>query len=710
MKIKLSGLAALFAFFAAGQLYAQQPTPTPAPDETVKVTTSLVQMDVVVTDKSGVVVKGLEPEDFIITQDGKPQTITSVTFVDSNTAQRTRIVSTTSKIEKRAIPVRPANVRSRQGRIITFVLDDGNCLASPASLAMMRDDIKKFVDQKMQPDDRVAIYRTKGGSSLMQIYSSNKELLKRKLNKINLIVSGACNSAFEPLRDNSTLKATGTGAATFENEESKKARKDNEDRDRRNHVAGTIGVLNFVVERLKNVPQRKTLFLLSDGLLTKFDSDSYDALRDLADKAARASVVINTISAKGVTVSGMLMAQDEVLPGIINGPDNTGIASQERIDEERALNEGISYLAYATGGKFVRNSNDLAREVTRVLDSTTGYYLIAYEPDEETFSGKAFHKIDVKVTKPDLELSFRKGFYGRTEKETQTVYKSADSPLFQAISSPLDETGLDIQMTTLLGKDERAVGFVRLIVHIQGSDITFTDEPSGEKKAVFDVVAVILDEKGKIADEFNRTYPIRIPARGLSTVQRNGIDFSTDIPLKRSGIYTLRLALRDNNSKRLGTAGDLIDIPDPKSDKLLVSGLITSELSPDGQPKPFVGRPISAAFAPVFSLSAPSIRQFRSGSALPYVFTINNVRFDNSSASGRITKEVRLYRNGELIDTEAERPLETTGQSRAGINEHSGLKSLGDDLLPGEYALQVIIRDKVKNMVSSQSIDFEIID
>ena len=712
MKIRLSGFAALILFMGANQLIAQQPTPSPNPasDETVKVTTSLVQMDVVVTDKSGIVIKGLEPKDFVITQDGKPQTITSVTYVDSTTSERTRIESKTGKADKRVIPVPPANVRSRQGRIITFVIDDGNCLASPASLAMMRDDIKKFVDQKMQPDDRVAIYRTKGGSSLMQLYSSNKEALKRKLNKINLIVSGACNSAFEPLRDNSTLKATGSGAATFENEESKKARKDNEDRDRKNQIAGTVGVLNFVVERLKNVPQRKTLFLLSDGILANFKSETYDALRDLADKAARASVVINTISAKGLTVTGMLMAQDEVLPGIINGPDNTGIASQERIDEEKALNEGISYLAYATGGKFVRNSNDLAKEVTRVLDSTTGYYLVAYEPDEDTFSGKAFHKIDVKVTQPDLRLSFRKGFYGRTEKETQTVYKTPDSPLFQAISSPLDESGLDIQMTTLLGRDETAAGLVRMIVHIQGSDITFTDESSGEKKAVFDVVAVVMDEKGKVAEEFNRTYPIRIPARGLATVQSNGIDFSTDIVLNKPGMYTLRLALRDSNSKRLGTAGDLIDIPDPKSEKLFVSGLITSELTTDGKAKLISGRPINAAFAPVFSMTTPSVRRFRAGTAMPYIFTINNARPDGSTGTVRITKEIRLYRNGELISTEAEVAVETTGRpARSGIDE-SGITRLDPSYVPGEYALQVIIRDKVTNRVSSQSIDFEIVD
>jgi len=710
MKIRLAGLVTLIVLVGAARSFAQQATPTPAQDDTVKVTTSFVQMDVVVTDKSGTVVTGLRPEDFTISQDGKPQKITSLTYVDSTTAVRTRVELKGSKPDKQPVPVPPTSVRSNQGRIITFVVDDGNCLASTGSLAMMRDDMKKFIDQKMLPDDRVAIYRTRGGASLMQIYTSNKELLKRQLNKIILIAEGNCGSAFDTQRDNSTLKTTGKGAASFESDESKKSRQDNEAREVRNQVTGTLGVLNFVVDRLKNVPQRKTVFLLSDGIMAKFDSDTNDALQELADKAARASVVINTVSAKGLTVPGMLEARDEVLPGIGNGTDNTGPAEQARIDEEVALNSGISYLAYATGGKFSRNSNDLSREIARVLDSTTGYYLIGYEPDEDTFKGKSFHKIDVNVIKPELKVSYRKGFFGRTDKETQVVYKTPDSPLFQAISSPIEENGLDIQLTTLLGKDDGSANFVRTIFHVKGSDITFTDEQGGDKKAVFDVVAVVLDEKGKPVDEFNRTYPIRIPARGVATVQKNGLDFSSDITLKKAGLYTLRLAVRDNNSKRLGTAGDFIEIPNAKSDKLFVSGLITTELTPDGKPKPITGRPMNAAFAPVFSMSTPSIRQFRAGSMVPYIFTINNAKPENANGTVRITKEVRLYRNGQLIAPEEETPIETAGrQTKSGIEE-SGIKRLEASFAPGEYALQVIIRDKVANRVSSQSIDFEIID
>src|SRR5512132_2542569 len=62
---------------------AQQPTP-PEVDaqDVVRITTNLVQVDVVVT-KDGKPVKNLQPDDFEIFEDGKPQAITNFSFISN---------------------------------------------------------------------------------------------------------------------------------------------------------------------------------------------------------------------------------------------------------------------------------------------------------------------------------------------------------------------------------------------------------------------------------------------------------------------------------------------------------------------------------------------------------------------------------------------------------------------------------------------------
>ncbi len=65
----------------APQSVQQAPPPPPAaPPQSIKVTTNLIVEEVSVKDKSGKPIEGLTPNDFVLTEDGVPQTISFVTF------------------------------------------------------------------------------------------------------------------------------------------------------------------------------------------------------------------------------------------------------------------------------------------------------------------------------------------------------------------------------------------------------------------------------------------------------------------------------------------------------------------------------------------------------------------------------------------------------------------------------------------------------
>ena len=297
MKSLLLPVFVLFFFSLSISVFAQNPqtTPTPKPadeqtdedKEIVRISSQLVLVDALVLDKDGKQVTDLSAEDFELFQDGKPQKIINFAYVDSGKSDATTLPKT--KPDKKSLPVPPISVRSNQGRVITFVIDDGNCLATPEGLEIARDAMRKFINEQMLPDDKVAIYRTRGGSSLLQLYSSNKEVLKRIVSKVNWFPS-ACGSAFDPAKINSNFRSqsnSGTpGQGTFENESDKQFRKDRENNERENQVVGTVGVLNFVVERLKNLPQRKLVFFISEGIPIPFASRALDVLREVADKAS----------------------------------------------------------------------------------------------------------------------------------------------------------------------------------------------------------------------------------------------------------------------------------------------------------------------------------------------------------------------------------------------------------------------------------------
>lgn len=700
LAILLSTVVVLASAFSEGS--AQQPTSEE--DRPVKITTNLVQLDVQVLDRNGKPVEGLTAADFEVLQDGTPQQISTVTFVNERTARKVVIFRKQGTKDPKFVQPPPSNARSSQGRIITFVADDGNCLATLEGTATMRDALRRFIETQMLPDDRVAIYRTAGGASLLQAYTSNKEILRRLANKVSYMPSRGCGSTFEPLRDKSTIKVTGRGADSFESEADKAARGDREARERRNQVVGTIGVLSAVVDRLRNAPQRKTIFLLSEGIVADIKDDTFERLRDLADKAARSSVVIHTLGAKGVNVPGQISAQDEVLPGIIGGKDNVTIAVQERLAEERALNEGLAYLAAETGGRFVRNSNRLDVDVERVLESQSAYYLIAYEPSDETFRGKSFHKIEIRSPRPEFSVVSRRGFFGTADREETAVHTSADGLLYQAIASPFSETGLDVRLTLRYGTDARNESYLRTLLYVPADDLGLVADGDG-KRTSFDVVAVVLDEKGKVATEFSRTYPIRVPKAGIATVEQNGLDFSSDLPIKNPGIYTVKVAIRNNNSKRLGSAGDVVEIPE-KSRENILAGLITTTVKQNGQPSEIGERPMNAAFAPVFSQGTASIRRYKRGAVIAYAYQVLHTR----GSAADLVRSAKLFRNGVEVAAFPDEKVDTANALPNGRIDDYGVFQVTDAIEAGDYVLQVTIREGRTNKASSQWVDFEVVN
>lgn len=159
--------------------------------------------------------------------------------------------------------------------------------------------------------------------------------------------------------------------------------------------------------------------------------------------------------------------------------------------------DDLSYLPDQTGGFTVKNRNDLGAGIKQVLDDQRGYYLIGYRPDESTFDPRTgrrnYHTLTVKVKgRPGLKVRYRSGFYGFTDKELRPDLSTRGQQLLKAISSPFASSGVHLRLTSLFGNDRQIGSFVRSLLYIEGSDLTFTEEADGWHKAVFDVLAVTL--------------------------------------------------------------------------------------------------------------------------------------------------------------------------------------------------------------------------
>lgn len=709
----------VFCSAAFGQT---QPADT---EDVVKITTKLVQVDVIVTDKKGQPVRDLKAADFELLQDGKPQKIVGFTFVPVTT--RGEMTSSVEEQRKTSsdpkIPVPPParTPLTASTRVIAFLIDDGSCSTSVWGMDSAQKAVKRFINEQMLPTDQVAIYRTRAGSSAFQQYTSDKTTLLKAADKIRWYPpQGSCaqsdGSFNEVARSNTFQKLTDEGVKTvqIESDAEKKIREYREDSISRNQVVGTLGVFRYAVSGLERVPGRKSMFVLSDGLpLRDRDNrrnDAAAAMRELTDAANRAGVVVHTFSLRGSSIPGMIESKDEIyVEDNFNATEST---SRARIDQETRLNDGLQTLAYDTGGEFYKPSGIPDKLVNRILEKESGYYLLAYEPDENTFKGKKFNSIDVKVKVPELRISHRSGFLN--EVDTQPVKrraKSAESDLYDAIAAPLPKAGLGIDLTAYFGVAPTGENFVRALFHLDGRELTFADD-AGQKKMVLDVVAVTMDEKNDVVDEFNRTHTLKVDAATAARINRDGLIYSTDVPVKKSGSYNFRVAVRDQNSKTLGTAAQIVQIPDLKRSDIFVAGLTVAGVDAAGKFETPAATTAANAITLPNSAAVPAIRQFKRGSVIAYAYSIYNATLSKSAGKPNLAITVNLYKDGKLVSEAQQNTAEMADQKDWSRIHDFAYMRLNANAEPGEYALQIIVRDLLggKDAVSSQSIDLEVIE
>jgi VWFA-related protein len=683
-----------------------RPTPPPPPqtgdqDDVVKINTNLVQVDVVVT-KDGKLVTNLTADDFEIYEDGRPQTITSFAYVSNVPTSAPQPAPNTAKKKKDEVvvpftPVKPTDPR----RIMAFVVDDMGIAWENVSL--VKRQLRKFINEQMEPHDLVAIIRTGGELGVLQQFTNDKRMLLRAVERLRW---NSCNRVghfnFAPV-GTSDFDGSICGARSYDL---------------------SLHALRFIVGSMGYLPGRKSLVLLSDsmpvesqenkglgsGLLmagTARDEqlslgpnlDFIHALEAVAEMAIRSSVVIYSVETAGLVYTGPTAADPfplglrQVWAGA-QGPAERGPQQTIRLMNDRSgtlwnRRQGGDLIARQTGGFPIRNSNSY--DFDRILKDQAGYYLLGYRPSEETFN-RRFHRIKAKVKRSGMDLRTRFGFFGVTEEEAQRAKPTTRSAANLALASPFAAQDIEVDLTSFYADDTDRVPVVRSFVYVDPKDLTFT-RTDGRYHASLELYGVLFGDNGTIVEQRADAATFNFSDADYEQIRRDGIGIGFDMPAKRPGAYQVRVALRDKASSKIGTAGQYMAVPDlKKKQQLAVSGIVLGTVNADKT----VGR--------------SGIRRFLAGSDLYYAYNLYNAIEENGNPRD-LVMDVLLFREGKLVQTVPEVPIVAADQSdRSRVFVGNTLR-LDSALEPGHYHLQVVVRNrnvKQKGPAVAQWADFEI--
>jgi VWFA-related protein len=624
----------------------------------------------------------------------------------------------------------PANPATTRGRTIVFFVDDLHL--SPDSMNRTKQTLRRFLDSEMSTQDSVAIVSASGHIGFLGQFSNNKQVLEAAMarltpvpydvrgygtgstkmteylalsisstksdNKVQAFYIGEClKQNLPPKSSPGYQQLIQALKVTCETQVINSARAVLMQAG--SITQNTYATLESLMRSSARAPGRKLAFFVSDGFLMDTGAQGpglRDKLDRIIDAATRAGVVVYTIDARGL---GATMAADASNNKPQVGSSDPGIG-MAMVGEVQAYQDAMNALAADTGGRALRNQNYFDRWVEKVLDETSNYYLLAWRPETEVEKGPKFRHVKITVTgRPDLVVRAPRGYVDGPQPATETAatekpgtqkVKTPESELSAALSDYYPSSGLStlLSLTYLNTPSNETV--LTSSMQIGTQNLNYGSE--GKQAATVKLAGVILNDKGKIASSFRN----QLTVNPLKSGERDaGVIYNHHTPLV-PGIYQVRVAVREEQSGRVGSAMQFVVIPDLATRQLTTSSvLLGGQVLEDAKNK---------EASPQIQLSVD--HRFSRLTRLGYWMFIYNAKRDATGAPN-LTAQTQVLRDGQVLLASPQRKLIQGGPDpdRIPFGEEMALKTL----TPGRYDLRVTVTDSIAGTSVTQTVDFVVL-
>ncbi len=681
-RVRLIGLSVLLgsAALTAGQAAApaQQPAPPPGPTQqqpTFKVRVDYVEVDAVVTDKQGRIVRDLKKEDFQVLEDGKSQAITNFSMVDIPVDKDNRPLFAASPIE----PDVKTNEKPFDGRVYVMVVDDMHTRFGRSNRVKVA--AKQFIERRLGANDLMAIVHTAGPSDANQEFTSNKRLLLAAVDK----TSGR-------KLDSATVNKTNEYYRTRDMRQQGDPLNDPDDMERGFNARTTLDTLRNVAEWFGSVHgRRKAILFVSEGI----DYDIYDVIAPSGSNHQSASTVLdatreaigaatrNNVAIYGIDPRGLTDLGDESIElGAFPDDTSLGVGPGSLQNELRLSQDSLRTLSEETGGFAVVNRNDFATAFDRIVDDNSSYYVLAYYPPDAR-PGRT-HKIDVRVTRPGLTVRARKAYL--TPKKVDPPKTTSNSPstpeLRDALDSPLPVSGLTMHVFASPFKGVAPNASVLFGVELRGRDMKV--EPNS--KILLSYIAI--DANGKVKGGNTDTLTLtNLKPESKARIEQTGLRMLNRMDLP-PGRYQLRIAAHDPAGGNVGSVQYDLEVPDYAKAPFSMSGLVVTSAA--GATLPTVKA--DEQLKPMLPAAPVSLRRFPQNDELALFTEV----YDNSGTSPHkvdITTTVTTDEGKQMFKTEETRDSADLGGKRGGYGYMTRIPM--KDLALGSYVLKVEAKSRL---------------
>lgn len=508
--------------------------------ETIDV--SIVNVDVVVTDRDGNRVRGLGVEDFEIYENGVRQEVSNFSeFAAAAEAGRVAVEGSTAPADAEAAP--------REKRTVVVFFEK---MRLPAfSIDPLVAGLKSTVRGMLGPGDEVSlvVWGRFGGIAQVEL-TSDLAVFDRALDTVAKVAKGAQIDHTMALREEAALvrdfelgmadMASSTGASMGGSGDQAQVNANasvllpmmiafNEMKVRTaainaaiNSMSGIEGkkILLLATRRLGEVAGAEFAFAagssyISYDLKQRFGTETL--MKSITDNANASRVTIYPIYPIGL---GQALPDASLKEGL--SPELDYLILQ---NETLSLNQ----IAKRTGGLMAASAKDAVNLLPRLASDMSDYYSLAYRITP-TNTDKA-RNIVVKTRRADLTVRSRGQF----------VEKSDDTRMRDRVIAALFQGSPDSQIgiKASLGKRQKSRGNETLPVRIRVpiADLTMLPEGNDKHAGSFAVYVAAASDLNKLSDVTQKKQAYEVKQSQLAAAQAGYFTYDLDVKVNRGAKY-----------------------------------------------------------------------------------------------------------------------------------------------------------------------------
>lgn len=529
---------------------------------------SLVLVPVIVTDRSGHHVPGLQKERFHIEENGNDRSVS---------------VFEELKTGKLAPRRKPGAFEDYSN----FVVEDDHPWRRTAILLDMintpslrqleaKRQLTHYLLRNASQDEPMAVFGLNGsGLHELHAFTTDTKVLVDALQKLRLSLSSDESTQLpEQLTDDPSEQQQASEEAqlmsNFMQEQDDAVSADYQ----RIAAVQTLSAMTQLANAFQAYPGRKTLIWATAGFPFVIDDPKSFGHQgdDLLGKYEETWRTLNSaniaiypvdLSASDVSTRALPSANAQTASShIADIRGINGLKPALRMPYDESSQQRLTQHAFAdaTGGQACATVSELEKCFSEAVDDSRAYYLLGYYLGSDVKPG--WRKLKVKVAGDGLHVRSRSGFYVSTEPQESDALRRKQ--FVDALASPVQYSGLRLtarllRSSTILAstagvKDKRHAEFM---LGVMGDSITIDREKGNAVD--LEIIALAFDSNRKSVATSSQAIAAKLNSEMMKKTLQSalGVPEEFDLP---PGKYEVKFAVRDNLNGLLGTVSVPVEL------------------------------------------------------------------------------------------------------------------------------------------------------